>query len=70
MNSGDWVETLSALVEDSDGNWSLLYYNQQQAEHETKNEKPIGKTMPGNFPGVEKQVAFTGILPDKDRRIL
>lgn len=26
MNSGDWVETMSALVEDHDGNWSLLYY--------------------------------------------
>ena len=26
MNSGDWVESLSALVEDYDGNWSLLYY--------------------------------------------
>ncbi|MBD2754667.1 UDP-2,3-diacylglucosamine diphosphatase [Spirosoma validum] len=26
MNSGDWVESLSALVEDHDGNWSLLYY--------------------------------------------
>ena len=24
MNSGDWVETLSALVEDFEGNWSLL----------------------------------------------
>ncbi|GAB3039330.1 UDP-2,3-diacylglucosamine diphosphatase [Spirosoma pulveris] len=26
MNSGDWVESLSALVEDHSGNWSLLYY--------------------------------------------
>ncbi|SOD96069.1 UDP-2,3-diacylglucosamine diphosphatase [Spirosoma fluviale] len=26
MNSGDWVESLSALVEDHAGNWSLLYY--------------------------------------------
>ena len=26
MNSGDWVESLSALVEDHDGQWSLLYY--------------------------------------------
>lgn len=26
MNSGDWVESLSALVEDHTGNWSLLYY--------------------------------------------
>jgi UDP-2,3-diacylglucosamine pyrophosphatase LpxH len=26
LNSGDWVETLSALVEDKDGNWSIRYY--------------------------------------------
>ncbi|RYF78078.1 MAG: UDP-2,3-diacylglucosamine diphosphatase [Cytophagaceae bacterium] len=27
MNSGDWVESLSALVEDHEGNWNLLYYS-------------------------------------------
>ena len=27
MNSGDWVESNSALVEDLDGNWSLIYYS-------------------------------------------
>ena len=26
LNSGDWVETLSALVEDEDGQWTVLYY--------------------------------------------
>jgi UDP-2,3-diacylglucosamine pyrophosphatase LpxH len=26
MNSGDWVESMSALAEDNDGNWSLVYY--------------------------------------------
>ena len=26
MNSGDWVESLSALVEDFDGEWSIKYY--------------------------------------------
>lgn len=28
LNSGDWVESLSALVEDQDGDWSLIYYNE------------------------------------------
>ncbi|GAB4025953.1 UDP-2,3-diacylglucosamine diphosphatase [Spirosoma koreense] len=32
MNSGDWVESLSALVEDHDGNWSLLYYTADLAK--------------------------------------
>ena len=31
MNSGDWVESLSALVEDHEGNWSLLYYSSDMA---------------------------------------
>lgn len=28
LNSGDWVETLSALSEDHEGNWQLIYYNE------------------------------------------
>lgn len=28
LNSGDWVETMSALAEDEDGNWSILYYGE------------------------------------------
>lgn len=31
MNSGDWVESLSALVEDHQGEWSLLYYSSDMA---------------------------------------
>ena len=26
LNSGDWVETMSALVEDEDGRWNVVYY--------------------------------------------
>lgn len=26
MNSGDWVESMSALVENLDGNWELIHY--------------------------------------------
>lgn len=26
LNSGDWVETKSALVEDLEGNWKIIYY--------------------------------------------
>lgn len=28
LNSGDWVESLSALVQDEEGEWSLLYYGE------------------------------------------
>ncbi len=26
LNSGDWVETMSALVEDFEGHWKIIYY--------------------------------------------
>jgi len=28
LNSGDWVESLSALVEQENGDWKILYYNE------------------------------------------
>lgn len=28
LNSGDWVETLSAITESVDGDWNILYYNE------------------------------------------
>jgi UDP-2,3-diacylglucosamine pyrophosphatase LpxH len=28
LNSGDWVETMSALAEDHEGNWELIYFNE------------------------------------------
>jgi UDP-2,3-diacylglucosamine pyrophosphatase LpxH len=71
MNSGDWVETLSALVEDFDGNWSLLYYNQSSAMEQTPaDKKERAKTIIENFPVVEKQVAFSGFFLGKNQRIL
>ncbi|MDR3705023.1 MAG: UDP-2,3-diacylglucosamine diphosphatase [Paludibacteraceae bacterium] len=27
LNSGDWVESLTALVEDAQGNWKIVYYD-------------------------------------------
>lgn len=32
LNSGDWVETMSALAEDENGNWSILYYSDVEIE--------------------------------------
>jgi len=70
MNSGDWVETLSALVEDFEGNWSLLYYDQQMGEQKNKEKKSGSTTVIENFPGVEKQIAFTGVFLGKNQHIL
>ena len=69
MNSGDWVETLSALVEDFEGNWSLLYYDQHLVTQKTKKEKEA-KVITEEFPVVEKRVAFTGLLTGKNQRYL
>ena len=68
MNSGDWVETLSALVEDFDGNWNLVYYNQQEFEEKPSEQKTAQKKVIENFPTVDKQVAFTGIILGQDKR--
>jgi UDP-2,3-diacylglucosamine pyrophosphatase LpxH len=27
LNSGDWIDSLSALVEDKQGNWNIVYYD-------------------------------------------
>lgn len=32
LNSGDWVETMSALVESTDGEWQILFYNDWLSE--------------------------------------
>jgi UDP-2,3-diacylglucosamine pyrophosphatase LpxH len=39
LNSGDWVETLSALVEDLDGNWSVVHYQDWLQIHQM-HQKP------------------------------
>tara|TARA_R110002124_G_scaffold239968_1_gene405091 strand:+ start:87 stop:950 length:864 start_codon:yes stop_codon:yes gene_type:complete len=67
MNSGDWVETLSALVEDFDGNWNLLYYNEIQ--NSTKSNEVDAPFRETSFKITDKQVAFTGLRPDQNERL-
>jgi UDP-2,3-diacylglucosamine pyrophosphatase LpxH len=33
LNSGDWVETMSALVESENGEWSIVYYEEWLKQH-------------------------------------
>lgn len=35
LNSGDWVETLSALTEDEQGNWSIRYFDGITQEYQS-----------------------------------
>ncbi len=39
LNSGDWVETLSALTEDEHGNWTIRYFDRMVNSSDT--EKPM-----------------------------
>ena len=58
LNSGDWVETMSALAEDHDGSWQLIYYNEI-------NFKKVAESQANSFdlPQDLKTVAFNKI-PD------
>jgi UDP-2,3-diacylglucosamine pyrophosphatase LpxH len=39
LNSGDWVETLSAIVETEDHEWKIIYYQDWLKEMNIKNEE-------------------------------
>jgi UDP-2,3-diacylglucosamine pyrophosphatase LpxH len=54
LNSGDWVETMSALVEDYDGTWQLIYYNEINFK-KMSSEKTILMETQKDY----KTVAFT-----------
>jgi UDP-2,3-diacylglucosamine pyrophosphatase LpxH len=64
LNSGDWVETLSALAEDHDGNWQLIYYNEVnfRQNNNPKIEPYLqGPSLPENY--LLREVSFE---PSKD----
>lgn len=44
LNSGDWVESLSALVETTDGEWKLLNYSDMESEETDKEDKSDKKS--------------------------
>ncbi len=58
MNSGDWVESMSALVEDYDGHWSLLYYTADLADERTEKTPAQPATpIPSPVPALVEQSA-------------
>jgi UDP-2,3-diacylglucosamine pyrophosphatase LpxH len=34
VNSGDWIDSLSAAVEDEHGNWQIIYYDKELADEQ------------------------------------
>lgn len=61
LNSGDWVESLSALVEDFDGEWSLVYYNETKlgVDEEEEEEDPESLQIDED---IEAQIGSLGKL--------
>ena len=39
LNAGDWVESLSALTEDNEGNWEIVYYIPKEEDEEKPKKK-------------------------------
>ena len=59
MNSGDWVETMSALAEDHEGNWQLIYYNEIDFKRIQLDEQSIGIAEENDHPVIPlRQVSF------------
>ena len=49
LNSGDWVESLSALVENMDGEWSIIQYTDWFKQHQAQKEaekNPLNDVLP------------------------
>jgi hypothetical protein len=38
LNSGDWVESLTALVETDDGEWKIIHYADWLVEHNLRRQ--------------------------------
>jgi UDP-2,3-diacylglucosamine pyrophosphatase LpxH len=53
MNSGDWVENMSALVEDHEGNWEIIYYSLQKSY---ENNSPGTSSEKGYHPDDEPEL--------------
>lgn len=49
LNSGDWVETLSALVETTEGEWKILYYADWERSRSTLFHSAVQDTDPVDF---------------------
>ena len=52
LNSGDWVESLTALVENMDGEWSIIQYTDWLKQHQAQKEaekNPLNDVLPNGI---------------------
>lgn len=65
LNSGDWVETMSALAEDHEGNWELIYYCELNFKNHNSVESSPVVSLENSFPTAPlHRVAFNSIADD------
>ncbi len=50
LNSGDWVETMTALLEESDGNWELLKFDESDRTMKEIEITPSGESFKNCIP--------------------
>jgi UDP-2,3-diacylglucosamine pyrophosphatase LpxH len=62
MNSGDWVESLTALVEDYKGNWKILHYSDLQADLIEKSGNEKLELQNGNLSKAEAKAELEEVL--------
>ena len=67
MNSGDWVESLSALTEDEDGEWNLVYYTETekaglQYESGTMDWEELEDDEKADLEALEEQLKLVRVL--------
>jgi len=46
LNSGDWIESLTALTEDYEGNWQIITYEQFEEEQKQEQQKAEKRKTP------------------------
>jgi UDP-2,3-diacylglucosamine pyrophosphatase LpxH len=69
LNSGDWVETMSALAEDHEGNWELIYFNQIDFKKMDFNQELFISSKQEDLSEIDlSQVAFSGIQDEELRK--
>ncbi len=64
LNSGDWVETMSALAEDYEGNWQVIYY--YEIDFKKASTSPLAYSDPSYWPDELPKVAFESPKEDLD----
>jgi len=64
LNSGDWVETLSALVETVDGEWKVVYYHDWRLEigHEAETGDEDAEGFDDEIASAERELSNADIL--------